>query len=170
MPNFKPTLMVLASVLLMACSDSAHFFTSIEEESDGIHYSDVHKMKLDVTALNKVVDESGFAPVLKCELLIENLQKGPWPQAWVAFNIDIYIKDQKLATLTKAGALESHQLMVFFDQNLPKFGFTVNDIKIDIEPISWMPTYPLSISVMDEDALTNDEASPTRTQTITQAH
>lgn len=167
MRNFKYTLIVLSSVLLMACSDDGHFFTSLEEQSDGIHYSNVHEMTLDVTALNKVLDESGFAPVLKCELLIENLQQGPWPQAWVAFNIDIYIKGQKLATLTKAGALESHQLMVFFDQNLPKFGFTIDDIKIDIEPISWMPTYPLSISVMDDDALTNDEAAPTKTQTIT---
>lgn len=58
--------------------EDTRFFNSIEEESDGIHYSNVHKMILDMTALNKVVDESGFAPVLKCGLLIKNLQKGPW--------------------------------------------------------------------------------------------
>lgn len=60
--------------------------------------------------------------------------------------------------------------MVFFDQNLPKFGFTVDDIKIDIEPVSCIHTYPFSISIVDQDALSNDEAAPRKIQTITKAH
>ena len=168
MRNFKHAWLLLAPLLLSGCSDNAHFFNSIENNSDGIHYSDTHQMNLHVTTFNKVIDESGFAPVLKCELLIENLKKGPWPQAWVAFNIDIYVKKQKLATLTKAGALESHQLIVFFDQNLPKFGYTLEDLDIDIQPISWMPTYPLSIETHETAQVEqrNDTEKPLRVSTL----
>ena len=148
MRNYKILFSLTLSLFLVACSGEPHFFSSIQNKDNHIEYQGVHQMSLNVTALNKLIDESGFAPILKCELLLENLKQGPWPQAWVAFNINIYVKGQKLAT--KAGALDSHQLMVIFDQNLPKFGLKEEDLSINVDPIAWMPTYPLNISSMDE--------------------
>lgn len=145
MRNFKLLALPILVFLLAGCQEESHFFVSIKEQENRINYSDVHTMNLNVTALNKFVDETGFAPILKCELLLENLKHGPWPQAWVAFDIHIYVKGEKLSTITRAGALENHQLMVVFDQNMPKFGLAESEIAINIEPIAWMPTYPLEI-------------------------
>ncbi len=41
--------------------------------------------------------------------------------------------------------MQNHKLNVEFEQHLPKFGITQNDLNIRVSPIAWMPTYPLHI-------------------------
>ncbi len=149
MPNFKYVSLILFTLSISACfnfSNEEFFNTShVNEDSRQIEYQDIHRLNLSITDLNNHIDESGFAPILKSQFILNNKSDGPWPQAWVAFNINIFIKKQKLASIAKADVMQEHSLHIKFEQSLPKFGIKPEDLTIKISPIAWMPTFPLNI-------------------------
>ena len=113
--------------------------------SQKIEYQDIHQLNLSITNLDNQIDESGFSPVLKSRFRLNNKNGGPWPQAWVAFNINISIKGKKVVSIAKADVMQEHSLHIEFEQNLPKFGIKTDDLTIKITPVAWMPTFPLQI-------------------------
>ena len=148
MHNYKLPICVCIWMTLSGCSDNTdRFFHVIEPENQTskIEYSDIHRMNLAISEMSKSIDESGFSPSLNATFSLTNSQTGPWPQAWVAFIVNISIKDKLLASMTKSGSLHEHSLKVSVNQLLPKFGIKKDDINIEVNPISWMPTYPLVI-------------------------
>ena len=140
------------AVMLALCSgcwesppsqDAApHFFksTAINQSNNQVEYLPIHQLKLEARAVKTKIDETGFAPKLIGYVELINQSKGPWPQAWIAVNVDLTLKDRKLATITKAGVLQDHQLSINIDQELPKFGIKTKDIRLSVTPIAWMPT------------------------------
>jgi hypothetical protein len=135
-------------LMLIGCSDQPdHFFHTIKQSAldKEIEYSNIHRMNLDISHMTKSIDESGFSPSLNASFSLKNNLSRSWPQAWVAFVINISIKDKLLATMTKSDSLHNHTLKVSINQLLPKFGIKEKDIHINVVPISWMPTYPLII-------------------------
>lgn len=148
MPNFKACSLAICSVLLLAgCEKPGYFYNDLElnQETSQVHYHDVHQLKLEIMELTTVIDESGFSPKLKGTLRLENTKRGPWPQAWVALHIDIMLKNEPLAELTKADVIENHHMDIFFEQELPRFGISKERIRVQVRPIAWMPTYPLVV-------------------------
>lgn len=161
MHNFKGiTLLLLTAILVAGCSDTGHFFDTalINTQSQQIEFQAVHQLNLTIEGLNKEVDESGFSPKLKSQFTLSDTTKGPWPQAWVAFNIELHIGNKQLAQITRAGAMNEHTLQVDIEQTLPSFGVKAKDITINVKPIAWMPTFPLNIQNTEHnDELTMDE-------------
>ncbi len=159
MPNFNRIGFICIAFTLSGCLDltQEQFFstTAINQESQTMEYQDIHKLNLAISMLHKEVDESGFSPKLKSNFELNNLNEGPWAQAWVAFNINIFINDEKIASLTKADVMQNHRLNVEFEQHLPKFGITQNELRIRVSPIAWMPTYPLQILPQSKDEKTS---------------
>jgi len=148
MHNFK-LIIALFIVFSTGCNDiDNHFYNDLEldKSNNQIKYDDIHQLNLEIADLRKTIDESGFSPILTTSFSLTNNQNKLWPQAWVAFIVNIYIKDNKLATMTESGSLHNHSLGVMINQALPKFGIKVTDIRIEVTPISWMPTYPLNIT------------------------
>lgn len=148
MRNYKIVFVLSFFCFLQGCSDEAnHFFHGMEmnDQANKIEYSHIHQMNLNMTNMSKSIDESGFSPSLQASFSLKNTQPSPWPQAWVAFLVNISIKDKPLASLTKSGSLHEHSLNVNVEQLLPKYGINKDDIHIEVKPISWMPTYPLNI-------------------------
>ena len=148
MLNYKYIATPLAVLFLNGCDDNTeHFFNSMKlnSETNQVEYSKLHRMSLNISDMTKSIDESGFSPSLNATFSLTNTQIGAWPQAWVAFTINISIKDKLLGTMTKSDSLHEHSLKVSVNQLLPKFGIKKEDIHIDVSPISWMPTYPLTI-------------------------
>ncbi len=149
MPNFKVLLNGCLSLLLVGCLDlpKEEFFssTTVNQKSHEVEYQAIHKLNLAITELVKEVDETGFSPKLKSQFKLNNLNGGPWPQAWVAFNIEVHFKGKQLASISKANVLQNHSLVISFEQHLPKFGIGQEDIDIRVSPVAWMPTFPLQI-------------------------
>ena len=149
MRNFKGLALILISGLMLGClnEDNGHFFDTalINTQSQQIEYQAVHQLNLTIKDMDNQVDEAGFSPKFKSQFQLVDTSKGPWPQAWVAFNIELSIKGSKLAEITRAGAMENHSLVVDIEQTLPRFGIKAGQIDINIKPIAWMPTFPLNI-------------------------
>ncbi len=149
MPNFKVLLNGFFSLLLVGCLDlpKEEFFssTTLNQKSHEVEYQAIHKLNLAISELVKEVDESGFSPKLKSQFKLNNLSGGPWPQAWVAFNIEVHLKGKQLASISKANVLQNHSLVISFEQHLPKFGIGQEDLDIRVTPVAWMPTFPLQI-------------------------
>ncbi len=149
MPNFKIIIYVFFTIALSACLDLSQeeFFStaSINKKSSQMEYQDIHKLNLAISMLYKEVDESGFSPKLKSHFQLKNQNEGPWAQAWVAFSIDIYLNEERIASIAKANVLQNHRLKVEFEQHLPKFGISQHELQVRISPIAWMPTFPLQI-------------------------
>ncbi len=148
MPKFKLIIYCVLTLMLTACLDfpkEQFFSTRISEKNQKVEYQDIHKLNLAINGLVKEVDESGFSPKLKTHFTLKDLSDGPWPQAWVAFNIDVYLKDKKLARISKANVMQDRTLTVTFEQHLPKFGITQDELSIRVTPVAWMPTFPLHI-------------------------
>ncbi len=100
MHNFN-FIIILFIALLAGCNNSDnHFYNDLklDESNNQIQYDDIHQLTLEIADLRKTIDESGFSPVLTTSFSLTNNQNKLWPQAWVAFIINIYIKDNKLAT------------------------------------------------------------------------
>lgn len=153
MANSKIILVGVSYLLSTGCTDTSlpHFFSEISMDADNkIHYQDIHRLSLSLVTLKKNIDETGFNPILNCYLRLENAQKGPWNQAWVAFNINVFVNKHKVASIKRAGILQHHAMEVEIQQQLPKFGLKSKDIKIEITPIAWMPSYPLEIQASDQ--------------------
>ena len=149
MANFKTLISLLGCLFLIGCSDQEENQFFLDLSADGtqqFHYRNIHDMTLTLSKIQKSIDESGFSPVLKGKFSIENTQRGPFEQAWVAFTVNIIIGDQEIASLQRAGILQEHQMDVQFQHNLPKFGLHPEAIKIRVTPIAWMPSYPLFIN------------------------
>lgn len=147
MANFKQ-LILTPFVALLGCNDhnDAYFFSSMPlQEKQPFVYQDIHKLALTLSNLTKEIDESGFSPVLKCKFHLENTLHGPWPQAWVAFDISVLVSNTEITSIKRAGVLQGYSMDIEFQQNLPKFGVKPADITINITPIAWMPSYPLII-------------------------
>lgn len=162
MANSKIILVALSYLFSTGCLDTSlpHFFSDISLDSDNkIQYQDVHRLSLSLVALKKNIDESGFNPILNCYLRLENARKGPWNQAWVAFNISVFVNKHKVASIKRAGILQNHAMEVDIQQQLPKFGLNAKEIKIEITPIAWMPSYPLEIQASDQVAKSNTPLS-----------
>ncbi len=149
MPNFKVLINGLLSLLLAGCLDMSNeqFFssTTLNEQSKEVEYQDIHQLNLAISELVKEVDESGFSPKLKSQFTLHNLSGGPWPQAWVAFNIEVSLRGKALASISKANVMQDHSLSVSFEQHLPKFGISQENLTIRVTPVAWMPTFPLHI-------------------------
>lgn len=153
MVNFKPLLLLPALLILGCYDDASDFFSDISfDEKKNIEYQNIHQLSLSLSKLTKTIDESGFSPVLKCQFHLENTLHGPWPQAWVAFNIGIFVGDQKVTAIKRAGVLQDHYMDIQFQQELPRFGIDIDKVKINITPIAWMPSYPLNIVTNDQKA------------------
>jgi hypothetical protein len=147
MANFKRLLLILTTALL-GCSenDETEFFANIpEKERQQFAYQDIHQLSLTLSKLTKDIDETGFSPILKCAFHLEDNQHGPWPQAWVAFNISVLVSNVEITSIKRAGVLQGHSMDIQFQHELPKFGVKPENIKINIKPIAWMPSYPLII-------------------------
>lgn len=166
------------AMVIMSCSgcmeepqtdSKPHFFksTSINQNSNQVEYLPIHQLKLEARNLKTKIDETGFAPKLIGYVELVNQSKGPWPQAWIAVNVELTIKDRKLATITKAGVLQDHQLSINIDQELPKFGLKTKDIRLSVTPIAWMPTYPLSIDIGTQQAA---EVDSKKAANVTASH
>ncbi len=156
MSKFKLITFGVLTLMLTACLDlpkEQFFSTRLNENNQKVEYQDIHQLNLAINGLVKEVDESGFSPKLKTHFSLKDLSDGPWPQAWVAFNIDIFLEDKKLARISKANVMQDRTLTVSFEQHLPKFGISQDEISIRVTPVAWMPTFPLHImpnSVIDE--------------------
>ena len=141
--------LVLLSILLLGgCfNDNSHFFDTalINDQSQQIEFKAVHQLNLTIGEMANEVDESGFSPKFKSQFQLVDSSKGPWPHAWVAFNIELMVKNKKVAEITRAGALDQHKLVVDIEQTLPSFGIKATDVSLNIKPIAWMPTFPLNI-------------------------
>ena len=152
MANFKQSLptCVFASFFgtLMGCTenDTETFFADVPNvANENFAYSDIHQLSLTLSDVAKDIDESGFSPILKCKFHLENNQHGPWPQAWVAFNISVLVLDSEVSSIKRAGILQGHAMDIEFQIDLPKFGIKSDDITISIQPVAWMPSFPLNI-------------------------
>ena len=147
MRNFKGIALILSVFLLNGCSDDGHFFDTalINNQSQQIEFQAVHQLSLTIQDMNKKIDESGFSPKFKSQFILSDTSKGPWPHALVAFNIELMLKDKRLAQITRAGAMDNHTLSVDIEQTLPSFGIKEKDITLNVKPIAWMPTFPLNI-------------------------
>ncbi len=156
MSKYKLIIYGVLTLMLTACLDfpkEQFFSTRLSDKNPKMEYQDIHQLNLAINGLVKEVDESGFSPKLKTHFTLKDLSDGPWPQAWVAFNIDVYLKDKKLARISKANVMQDRTLTVSFEQHLPKFGLSQDEISIRVTPVAWMPTFPLHImpnSVIDE--------------------
>lgn len=149
MANFKHACVIITSLLLIGCfnHEENQFFLDLDPDgSKRFHYRDIHTMSLTLSKLETSVNETGFNPILTGRFTLENTQKSPFHSAWVAFTINLLIADKTVATFQKAGVLKQHKINVEFQHNLPSFGIKPEQIKIDITPVAWMPSYPLSIS------------------------
>lgn len=149
MLNYKPLTYSCLFVSIAGCmQQDDHFFHSlnIPEKETVINYKENHKLTLQVMNLSKKIDESGFSPTLLATFTLDNQNKSIWPQAWIAFMVNIRVNDKLLASMTESGSLHQNSLNVEINQTLPKFGVKNKDVSIDITPISWMPTYPLIIN------------------------
>jgi len=150
MRNSNPTLSLLACLLvLQGCKESPGYFydqVQLDPATQHVQYHQEHQLKLDIIELTTTVDESGFSPKLKGIVRLENAKKGPWPQAWVAMHIDILLNNEPLSELTRADVIENHHIEIAFEQELPRFGIATKQLKVQVRPIAWMPTYPLLIS------------------------
>lgn len=152
MANFKQNLptYLLVSLLgaLIGCSETntETFFTHVPSTAnEDFAYSDIHQLSLTRSDVTKEIDETGFSPILKCKFHLENNQHGPWPKAWVAFNISVLALGSEVSSIKRAGILQGHAMDIEFQINLPKFGIKPDDIVINIQPIAWMPSFPLNI-------------------------
>ena len=149
MPNFKAFINGLLILPMAGCLDLSkeQFFssTTLNKQSKEVEYQDIHQLNLAISELVKEVDESGFSPKLKSQFTLHNLNGGAWPQAWVAFNISVHLRDKELARISKANVMQDHSLMVSFEQHLPKFGISQEELTIRVTPVAWMPTFPLHI-------------------------
>ncbi|NVK37674.1 MAG: hypothetical protein HWE18_07105 [Gammaproteobacteria bacterium] len=155
MANSKFILAGVSYLLTTGCSEPSlpHFFSDIGTDRDNkIQYQDIHRLSLSLVTLKKTIDETGFNPVLNCYLRLENENQGPWNQAWVAFNINVFVSKHKVASIKRAGILQNHAMEVDIQQDLPRFGLKSKDIKIEITPVAWMPSYPLQIQSSDQTA------------------
>jgi len=150
MRNFKYIFYITSLLFISACFEfsNEHFFNSthINPKSKQIEYNSIHHLNLSIVSIRNVIDDSGFTPILKSHFQLHNKNSTLWAQAWVAFNIHIFIKGKQLASITKADVMQNHKLKVEFEQLLPQFGITKDDLTIKVIPIAWMPTFPLSIS------------------------
>jgi len=147
MRNFSRLFASLLFVLLASgCGEQSGFFSSNDAIEEQVQYSSTHELQLDIVELTTSIDETGFSPKLKGTLRLENLKRGPWPQAWVALHIDIHLNQQPLAEISRANVIEDHHMDIYFEQELPKFGINKDKITIQVRPVGWMPTYPLVIN------------------------
>ena len=151
MANFKP-FMLLPVLALLGCDEQRpHFFSDIAlDEKNKFAYHEAHQLSLTLSELTKKIDESGFSPMLHTEFHLEDEQHGHWAQAWVAFNISIKVSEQEIVSIQRAGVLQNHSMDIKVQQELPKFGIKPEHIQIHIQPIAWMPSYPLNILVNDQ--------------------
>ena len=104
MSKYKLIIYGVLTLILTACLDfpkEQFFSTRLSDKNPKMEYQDIHQLNLAINGLVKEVDESGFSPKLKTHFTLKDLSDGPWPQAWVAFNIDVYLKDKKLARQVK---------------------------------------------------------------------
>ena len=152
MANFKRSLpaFLLAPFIgmLTGCAetDTEIFFASVPtHDNENFAYTDIHQLSLTLSGVTKEIDETGFNPILKCKLHLENTRHGPWPQAWVAFNISVLAFNSEVSSLKRAGVLQGHAMDIEFQIDLPKFGIKSSDIAISIQPVAWMPSFPLNI-------------------------
>ncbi|GAA6135284.1 hypothetical protein NBRC116188_20740 [Oceaniserpentilla sp. 4NH20-0058] len=148
MVNCKSLFFVLIP-FLFGCieQEEDQFFTgSASDVEKRFHYRDIHNITLSLSQLNKVIDETGFAPIFKGQFSLENTQQGPFEKAWVAFTINILVANKIIASIQRAGVLQDHKMDVQFQHNLPKFGLSEEQVTIKVTPVAWMPSYPLSIS------------------------
>jgi len=149
MDNFKRVLtaaLIFAS--LTGCSDNNQtdaFFKISVTDQQTVHYRDVHHLTLTISDITKAIDESAFNPVFKCHFQLENINHGPWDQAWVAFNISLQIGSKIIASIKRAGVLQNHIMDIHIQHNLPNFGYDIDDVEVKVTPIAWMPSYPLII-------------------------
>jgi hypothetical protein len=146
MPSYK-SLGPLSVLLLTACSDNQHFFHSIGGQlpEGKIEYSDIHKLSLSISPIKKVINETGFSPLLNVSFSLSTIQPTSWSQAWVAFTVVTYVNKKPISSITNSKSIQQDELAVSFEQVLPKFGIQLDNISIDVRPISWSPAYPLSI-------------------------
>jgi hypothetical protein len=153
MANFK-LFLFLPVVFILGCSEQVpHFFSDMTlNDTKNFKYQDVHQLSLTLSNLTKKIDETGFSPVLKCAFHLENTKHGPWGQAWVAFNISVLVDNKEVIAINRADVLQNHIIDIEFQHELPKFGVKLKDIKIKIQPIAWMPSYPLNIIMSDQSA------------------
>jgi hypothetical protein len=150
MPSYK-SLGPFSILLLTACidsnDDSQHFFQNANAliPGDTIEYSDIHKLSLSISPITKVINETGFSPLLNVSFSLNTAPPTTWPQAWVAFTVTTYINNKPISSRSDSKSIQQEKLDISFEQVLPKFGIKVNDISIEVLPISWAPGYPLTI-------------------------
>lgn len=151
MANFK-LILCLPLVLILGCREQTpHFFSDITlDEKNKFAYLEAHQLSLTLSKLTKEIDESGFNPILNTAFHLEDEQHGPWAQAWVAFNISILVAGKEIVAIKRAGVLQDHSMDINVQQTLPKFGIKPSDVQIQIQPIAWMPSYPLNILMSDQ--------------------
>lgn len=136
---------ILGSILCTSCTEpQAGFFddTNVNQHNQ-VEFQSIHQLELTVSNLHKEVDESGFSPILKSHFQLNNLQHSQWPQAWVVFSINVFLKDVEILSVTQSKALQDNHLQVTFEQPLPSFGINNDELSIRVTPIAWMPTFPL---------------------------
>lgn len=149
MANFKFVFCVLLSLSLLGCTNQEENQFFLDLSSDGtqrFHYRGIHDVTLTLYDMEKYIDESGFSPLFKGSFSLENTNHGPFESAWVAFNIEILIGKKHIATIQRAGVLQNHKMHVQFKHDLPKFGLKPKQVTVLVNPIAWMPSYPLFIS------------------------
>ena len=150
MRNFKiASAIIIGSALCASCLESqqAGFVNSTNlNQHNQVEFQPIHQLKLTVSDLHKEIDESGFSPILKSHFQLKNLQDGQWPQAWVVFSVNVFLKDLKILSSTQSQALQDNNLRVNFEHPLPSFGIKKDELTIRITPIAWMPTFPLHFS------------------------
>lgn len=138
--------LMLGSIFCVSCTDTQQtgFFnnTSVNQHNQ-VEFQSMHQLELTVSDLHKEIDESGFSPILKSHFQLKNLQHSQWPQAWVVFSINVFLKDLEILNVTQSKALQDNHLQVTFEQPLPSFGINNDELTIRVTPIAWMPTFPL---------------------------
>ncbi|EAT11771.1 hypothetical protein HF888_06030 [Bermanella marisrubri] len=157
MEIFKPVLVLALTVSLVGCwlieeneSEEATpppvpFFHNERSYDGHFKLNKSHNLTLRKGPVKWDIDESGFSPLLEASFVLNSRKKGMWPKAWVAFNIHLFWKKEALAHIPRSGVMVDHELKISFRQSLPKFGIKPQDLHVEIEPIAWMPAFPLQI-------------------------
>lgn len=153
--NTTKTLLMTAVFFLSGCLDDdpnkqdiptqSSFFDLSLSANKQIQFSSQHTLTLTRSPIEWRIDESGFEPKLLASFKLKVEDESEWPMLWVAFNVNLAIKDKPLAKIARTGVMNNQELKVQIRQNLPRFGLDIDQLKLTIQPIAWMPAFPLQI-------------------------
>jgi len=153
--NTTKTLLIAAAFFMSGCLNNeenkqdmatqSSFFDLDLNTNNQVEFSSQHTLALTRSPIEWRIDESGFEPKLLASFKLNVEGQNEWPMLWVAFNVNLAINDKPLAKIARTGVMHNQELQVQIRQNLPRFGLDIDQLKLTIQPIAWMPAFPLQI-------------------------